>query len=71
MTKYVTLHYVQGSANPLTPGSENIMIKSCVFMPVAGGRAELFILIFSGPGVCGLANPCMSPSLVQESDLLG
>ena len=50
---------VQGSANPQTPGSENKRIKSCVLLPAAGRRTQLFHLIFSEPGVCGFADPCM------------
>ena len=51
--------YVQGSANPQTPGSENKRIKSCVLLPATGRRAQLFHLIFSKPGVCGFADPCI------------
>ena len=49
---------VQGSANPRTPGSENIRIKSCVLLPAAGRRTQLFAFIFSEPRVRGLADPC-------------
>ena len=49
---------VQGSANPQTPGSKNKRIKSCVRLPAAGRRTQLFILIFTEPGVCGFAKPC-------------
>ena len=49
---------VQGSANPRTPGSENMRAKSCVLLPAAGRRTQLFFLIFLEPGVRGLADPC-------------
>ena len=49
---------LQGSANPQTPGSENKRIKSCVLLPAAGRRTQLFHLIFTEPGVCGFAEPC-------------
>ena len=49
---------VQRSANPQTPGSENKRIKSCVLLPAAGIRTQLFHLIFSEPGVYGFADPC-------------
>ena len=49
---------VQGSANPQTPGSENKRIKSCVLLPAAGRRTQIFILLFSEPGVCRFADPC-------------
>ena len=49
---------LQGSANPRTPGSEKMRIKSCVLLPAAGRKTQLFILIFSEPGVRGLAYPC-------------
>ena len=49
---------VQGSANPQTPGLKNKRIKSCVLLPAAGRRTQLFHLIFSEPGVCGSADPC-------------
>ena len=51
---------IQGSANPQTPGSENKGIKSCVLLPAAGRRTQLFILLFSESGVCGFAHPCKS-----------
>ena len=50
---------IQGSANPQTPGSENKRWKSCVLLPVAGRRTQLFYLIFTEPGVCGFADPCI------------
>ena len=50
---------IQGSANPRTPGSEKMRMKSCVLLPAAGRKTQLFILIFSEPGVRGLADPCM------------
>ena len=50
--------YIQGSANPRTPGSVNMRIKSCVLLPSAGRKTQLFILIFMEPGICGLADPC-------------
>ena len=50
--------HIQGSANPQTPGSENKRIKSCVFLPAAGRRTQLFQLIFTEPGVCIFADPC-------------
>ena len=66
--------YVQGSANPQTPGSEKMRWKSCVLLPAAGRRTQLFILLFSEPGVCGFAEPCsaarthaLPPSLVTAS----
>ena len=49
---------IQGSANPRTPGSVNMRIKSCVLLPSAGRKTQLFILIFTEPGICGLADPC-------------
>ena len=49
---------IQGLANPRTPGSENMRVKSCVLLPTAGRRMQLFILIFSEPGVRGLADLC-------------
>ena len=33
----------------------NLRIKSCVLLPAAGRRSQLFILIFTEPGVRGLA----------------
>ena len=33
-------------------------IKSCVLLPAAGRRTQLFHLIFTEPGVCGFAYPC-------------
>ena len=50
---------LQGSANPQTPGSENKRIKSCVLLPAAGRRTQLFHLIFTEPGVCGFAELCI------------
>ena len=50
--------HLQGSANPRTPGSEKMRMKSCVLLPAAGRKTQLFILIFSEPGVRGLADPC-------------
>ena len=51
---------LQGLANPRGPGSENIRIKGCVFLPAAGRRTQLFHIIFTEPGPCGLAYayPC-------------
>ena len=49
---------LQGSANPRTPGSKNKKIKSCVLLPAAGRRMQRFILLFSEPGVHGIADPC-------------
>ena len=54
---------VQGSANPRTPGSETMRIKSCAFLPAAGRRTQLFILIFSEPGVRGLADLCTNHAI--------
>ena len=31
---------IQGSANPQTPGSENMRAKSCVLLPAAGRRTQ-------------------------------
>ena len=53
---------LQGSANPQTPGSEDKRIKSCVLLPAAGRRTQLFHLIFSEPGVGGFADPCIAQS---------
>ena len=47
--------YIQGSANPQTPGSENKRIKICVLLPAAGRRTQLFHLTFTEPG---FAVPC-------------
>ena len=59
---------LQGSANPRTPGSEDMRIKSCVFLPAAGRRGQLVILIFSESGVCGLADPCtLGPTHTTDS----
>ena len=54
--------YLQGSANPQTPGSENKRIKSCVLLTAAGRRKQLFHLIFTEQGVCGFADPCKLPT---------
>ena len=51
---------IQGSANPQTPGSENKRIKSCLLLPATGRKTQLFHLIFTEPGVCRFADPCMS-----------
>ena len=38
--------------------NKNKRIKSCVLLPAAGRRTQLFQLIFTEPGVCGFADPC-------------
>ena len=35
-------------------------IKSCVLLPAAGRRTQLFHLIYTEAGPCGLADPCIS-----------
>ena len=35
-------------------------MKSCVLLPAAARRTQLFILLFSEPGVCRFADPCIS-----------
>ena len=42
--------YVQGWAKVRFPGSVNRRGKSCVFLPAAGRRTQLFPLIFTEPG---------------------
>ena len=42
-------------------------IKSCVLLPAAGRKTQPFILIFSEPGPRGLANPCRSFDMSQNS----
>ena len=49
---------IQGLANPQMPGPEKMRIKSSAFPPATGMKTQLFILIFSEPGVSGLADPC-------------
>ena len=61
--KEAVFNYVQGSANPQTPGSKNKRMKSCVLLPAAGRGKQLFHLIFSEPGVCGFADPCTTSPL--------
>ena len=51
-------NWVQGSANPRGPGSVKMRWTSCVILPAAGWRTQLFILLFSQPGTRGLADPC-------------
>ena len=62
---------LHGSANPQIPGSENKRIKSCVLLPAAGRRTQLFHLIFTEPGPRGLADPCSyndeTSSSIKES----
>ena len=48
------------------PGSMNKRIKSCVLLPAAGRRTQLFHLIYTEPGPCGLADPCSCISLKTD-----
>ena len=50
--------YLQGSANPQTLGSKSKKMKSCILLPAAGRRTQLFQLIFTEPWVCRFADPC-------------
>ena len=55
---------VQGWPKRWTPGCVNMSLKSCVLPPAAGRRTQLFLLIFTEPGVHLLGHPCNS---VQSS----
>ena len=41
-------------------------VKSCVPLPAAGRRTQLFILLFSEAGVCEFAYPCISSILPER-----
>ena len=41
-------------------------VKNCVLLPAAGRRTQLFILLFSEPGVCGVAYPCRIDQLLGK-----
>ena len=43
-------------------------IKSCVLLPAAGRRTQIFILLFSEPGVCGFADPCTGREITSKID---
>ena len=58
---------VQGWAKVRFPGSVNMWWKSCVLLPAAGKRTQLFHLIFTEPGTHTLAHPCTCPSLSLET----
>ena len=45
----------------------NMMSNNCVLLPAAGRRMQLFALIFSEPGVRGLADPCREEGAVRRS----
>lgn len=51
-------HNVQGSASPRGPGSVKMWGKSCVRLPAAGRKTQIFIFIFTKPGSRKLAYPC-------------
>ena len=54
----VRIANVQGWAKVRIPGSVSMTRKSCVVLPAAGRRMQLFHLIFTEPGNRTLAHPC-------------